>query len=53
MIFLTKQTILTSISVLRNHIKRADSIMNTKTIYCSDMYSIRKLKQPLKQKVPF
>ena len=27
--------------------------MNTKTIYCSDMCFIRKLKQPLKQKVPF
>ena len=31
----------------------ANALKHRYMAYCSDMYSIRKLKQPLKQKVPF
>ena len=41
----------TIVSVCRNHIKRPDSIMNTKQLYRSEIYFIRKYEQPWSENI--
>ena len=39
--------------VCKNHIKRPDSIMNTKQLYRSEIYFIRKHEQPWSENITY
>ena len=39
--------------VCKNHIKRPDSIMNTKQLYRSEIYFIRKHEQPWSENIKY
>ena len=43
----------TIVSVCKNHIKRPDSIMNTKQLYRSEIYFIRKHEQPWLENIKY